>query len=418
MALDTHLRTDYGEFATFDGVNLHFSSAMSTRDQSTLSSVKTPGWKTMTKAQKRLVFNNFSYQKLFHSFAGGELRVIRSAPDWIPSTTYHLGPVTNFPTFLNVENVDGTIAFPENDAYSIALSKIQSKIARASVDLATAYAERKQSVDMIYNRVKQLIELARAIRKGDLIQAGKVVSRYGVNPRSKGSRSRGSQALSNHWLEYQYGWKPLMGDIWGAMEAIANSHYAPQPLRFSSQHRTEKTQEGFRLRAGTPGTNVYWALDLDYVCEDRVAFLINVSEETSVLQALASTGVTNPLNVAWEIIPYSFVVDWFVPVGAYLQQLEYARGLTFHSGTVSIRRDLQGGTRFVASGVDVPAGIDVVKQQLYPGHFSQYSKSRSVLGGFPYQEFPTFKPQLGVSRVTSAISLLTQVLTGGNPARR
>lgn len=34
-------------------------------------------------------------------------------------------------------------------------------------------------------------------------------------------------------------------------------------------------------------------------------------------------GLKDPLSIAWELVPYSFVADWFIPIGAWLQ----ARGL-------------------------------------------------------------------------------------------
>jgi hypothetical protein len=41
-------------------------------------------------------------------------------------------------------------------------------------------------------------------------------------------------------------------------------------------------------------------------------------EEMSVARQL---GMLDPASVVWEIVPYSFVVDWFVPFGTYLSNL-------------------------------------------------------------------------------------------------
>jgi hypothetical protein len=34
-----------------------------------------------------------------------------------------------------------------------------------------------------------------------------------------------------------------------------------------------------------------------------------------------SLGLTDPFQVLWEITPFSFVFDWFLPVGAFLENL-------------------------------------------------------------------------------------------------
>jgi hypothetical protein len=45
------------------------------------------------------------------------------------------------------------------------------------------------------------------------------------------------------------------------------------------------------------------------------------------LTAAQQAGLTNPALVAWELVPYSFVFDWFVSVGGYLEALTATQGL-------------------------------------------------------------------------------------------
>jgi hypothetical protein len=43
-------------------------------------------------------------------------------------------------------------------------------------------------------------------------------------------------------------------------------------------------------------------------------------------------GVINPLAIAWELYPFSFVIDWFVPIGSVLTAATATAGLEFVSG--------------------------------------------------------------------------------------
>lgn len=52
-----------------------------------------------------------------------------------------------------------------------------------------------------------------------------------------------------------------------------------------------------------------------------------------------SLGLLDPLTLAWELIPFSFVVDWFLPVGTYLSQLTALNGLTLMNGFTSYTTD-------------------------------------------------------------------------------
>ncbi len=31
-----------------------------------------------------------------------------------------------------------------------------------------------------------------------------------------------------------------------------------------------------------------------------------------------SLGLTDPYSVAWDLLPFSFIADWFIPIGTYL----------------------------------------------------------------------------------------------------
>lgn len=49
--------------------------------------------------------------------------------------------------------------------------------------------------------------------------------------------------------------------------------------------------------------------------------------ESATLKSSAALGITNPLATAWELIPYSFVLDWVIGVGEYLNNLDALVGI-------------------------------------------------------------------------------------------
>lgn len=118
-------------------------------------------------------------------------------------------------------------------------------------------------------------------------------------------------------------------------------------------------------------------------------------------------GLTNPASVVWELIPFSFVVDWFVNVSDFLNQFSEFHGVALVNPFNSIK------TTTFCSGS---------RNQWYP-----------VPGVTLYSAFQvqsrrvTFKRQLGIPAVTlkirapkplsvtrgiTAISLLLQRLKG------
>jgi hypothetical protein len=61
------------------------------------------------------------------------------------------------------------------------------------------------------------------------------------------------------------------------------------------------------------------------------------------LRTLNQLGLLNPLSLIYELTPWSFVVDWFVPIGPVLNALTAPAGLIFVSGTKSVKSSFTGG---------------------------------------------------------------------------
>jgi len=50
----------------------------------------------------------------------------------------------------------------------------------------------------------------------------------------------------------------------------------------------------------------------------------------------------NPMELAWELIPFSFVVDWFLPIGNWISALDATLHVTGTWGTVTTKRNYLG----------------------------------------------------------------------------
>jgi hypothetical protein len=127
----------------------------------------------------------------------------------------------------------------------------------------------------------------------------------------------------------------------------------------------------------------------------------------------------NPVSLAWEVIPYSFVVDWLIDVGSFLRNWETALlfGVRFKDGYVSTleaykgKETAQNNANGMLYGVPNgyprswwPAGEE-------PKAFRRYVNfNRTVLASWPYPRQPTFHVGLGSQRLFSAASLIRQLL--------
>jgi hypothetical protein len=267
-------------------------------------------------------------------------------------------------------------------------TKMQKGLKDQSVHLGNAIAEGKQTRDLFLNTANRLATGFRQLKRGDFRGAASAIggldSQY-FNPAKRryeqGRRKSPASALANGWLELQYGWKPLLSDIYGSCEFLANKLYhVPRYKETSSSSRTV--------------TSVDVAEDLNDVRTQTVAQEYTVKYVVYFSQSgnhdLSSLGLINPASIAWELTPYSFVVDWMLPIGTWLNNLDATYGLTFVKGcTTEFWRARCRGIQVAKSrtvGVNEYLRIGTLQSD------SEYvTVSRGVLSDFPNNPLPAFK---------------------------
>lgn len=127
--------------------------------------------------------------------------------------------------------------------------------------------------------------------------------------------------LADNWLELQYGWLPLLKDVEAGAQMLA--HHLNVPMRQS--YRTSTRKEKVVTRVSQVGylptqTAVGYASKTH-----RLQYIARIQEhEESIPQLL---GLTAPELVAWELLPYSFVADWFIPLGDWMAARALVRKL-------------------------------------------------------------------------------------------
>lgn len=283
---------------------------------------------------------------------------------------------------LSASGVYGATFLPTYDWSPLeaqALEKLNNNT-RGSLDLSVDIAEAGKTAKML--RVKdQVIDYTQTF-----------IKRFGP-----------IRAASKAWLTYQYGLRPLVSSIFGIADenirVVINKTQrfkARATGKFSPRQAQIQTIYGLVTFTAQPGsflkTSVSYGVDLYQDGFD-----------------LARWSSLNPVSIAWELLPASFVVDWFVNVGGYLRSMETALlyANKFRSGYK---------TRFVAGNVEAV----FVNGTLQPGEVSRFDTwtsnvtmmdiSRTVLTQYPVPALPSFNAQLGSSRLLSGAALLGTLL--------
>lgn len=226
----------------------------------------------------------------------------------------------------------------------------------------------------------------------------------------------GSKRWANEWLELQYGWKPLLSDIYNAAEEIIRVNdslmwFKGRGSDAKDTSETRTTASDFDI-SGVSGytygpLKASTKLKLYSACELKIL----LKAPTSLNQVARWTSL-NPLSIAWELTPYSFVFDWFFDVGSYLRNVETA--VLYNSAfSAGYRSELsvaeQNTTINWSNWTTCPYFTRVVYVN---GKSSGTRKdfSRVLLGSYPLPRVPQIKTDLSSSRLLSAASLLRQFL--------
>lgn len=134
-----------------------------------------------------------------------------------------------------------------------------------------------------------------------------------------------TQVAAETWLEYRYGWKPLLLDAMTIVKELHNcSVKAAKPRAvvrsgFATERKVQRdaglTGDGF-----FPSFCVITESDK---CRVASGIIHSVKQRNAMEVAMKTLGLdlrSAPATI-WEVIPFSFVVDWFVNVGDWIQAI-------------------------------------------------------------------------------------------------
>lgn len=190
-------------------------------------------------------------------------------------------------------------------AQNAAINRLQ----KGHLNVLVALGESKETVTYVASRMFTLYRTLKLISRGRFGEAAKVLrSDLSQNASKRLRRNRDryknpTDLLANSWLEYQFGIKPLVNDIYGAIDAYHQKLQAGTAVKSKGKYQS-----------GSNGTTY------------RAGYTATVKNPT--LRTLQQLGITNPALAAWELVPLSFVIDWFLPIGNLLQYLDATVGLT------------------------------------------------------------------------------------------
>lgn len=253
-----------------------------------------------------------------------------------------------------------------NDAYS----KFKEKVAAEAAN-GTNAAEYRQTVQLLAGTLQALRHPTKTMLD--------LAKKYFSKTKSPGLFG----AMSDAWLAWHFGVEPLVKDVYATLELLTKP--LPPGRMIFGQGRAQTSY--------TYTNNGSLYADISVLLRARVGARVEVSNPNVFLAS--QLGLINPASVAWDLVPFSFVVDWFFDLSSLIASFSDFAGCRIVDAYYT-----QYGTG--ASVEYEPKIPPNVRLATYEG----FSMVRSV--GL-YQPFPVPRiPNFGFSRVATASALLNQ----------
>lgn len=194
-----------------------------------------------------------------------------------------------------------------------------------TLDLLTEFFERTDTIETIIRLIRAAIRPLQSFKD-------KVRRLLASKPADL------AREIADLWLQYRYAISPLIYSIQDAIQVLEEQE------KVFLKHNSMRTSYG--EFPSHPGSGIMY---------DTGSYTVKWSATSKARygsNALIDRLGFDPLTTAWELVPYSFVVDWFINVG------DYINAKTFSLFDFSEERKFCVSTKIVA---DITTQLDIVQ---------------------------------------------------------
>lgn len=261
------------------------------------------------------------------------------------------------------------------------LASALGKMAGSDFNFGETLVELDQSFSMVNNSLRRLYLYFSYAKRGniqgirDLLKSSDYRLR-GVTPKKR---------LANAYLEYSFGWSPLINDVY---TALTQTHKLVTS-RGAEIRRYSGRALGIRH-------DDFWSSDVSRAGASGII-------KNTRLSVANQLGITNPALMAWNRLPFSFLVDWVIPISSYLSALTWDAGLISQRAYKVDVRKHRSVVRSVSDPDDVPINVGDV-HSLAARRIRTPVNSRFVVPDLSSNSF-----QLSLSKIATLAALFTQL---------
>lgn len=297
------------------------------------------------------------------------------------------------PPLLSLGEIPGWAAMKE-DIIAKAVTAAYAAVDPAELLSLVSIAETGKTIDFMLSVLRKVLQAAILVRKLNWQAAKRLIT---------------PKQLAEEYMAIRYGLRPLHYDVLALRKALAKSggHVRRTARGHASgvvSHEDTLTNCAFFYES---------VIDLHrtarYSASARAGVLYDGDIDT-----ISVYGVDKIISSVWELVPLSFIIDWFCNVGATLAAWEPTSGCTQKASWVVIRQEVEFVNHSSGSGRSTAANP--------PWNNENYS---TIVGGFEYgykesalerlvepalEVWPRMRIRLDTFKLTDLVIIIRQYL--------
>lgn len=288
-------------------------------------------------------------------------------------------------------NLMTTPALDVQDVIDIANTSAWSKQQVNEAMVLASLGELKETISSIISILGRAIGILKALKRWQV----KVLLKE-ISPKE----------LANRYMEARYAIRPLVYDV---TQIIAAFNASKAGKRMTTRGYAAETSSS--VRTGWQGWNsAYATVKLSQSVQRSVSARSGVMAAVKKISNLQIWGADQILGSAWELVPLSFVVDWFFNVGKTIAALSPTRNLQ-HLASWCVVEDTVLQTSMVSESIPLwPTTRIYEKNFIATGGISRTTITKYRLVNPQVSVLPSFTVNLDAWKILDLAIILKNIL--------
>lgn len=241
-----------------------------------------------------------------------------------PSSIY-LGQPLDASTWTLDEPVIST-----GDMEDLAVTTAYARIDTSDAAALVTAGEIRETVDFIADTARRMVRIYKHARKFKLRALRGEITR---------------SELAKRYLEYRYALRPMVSEIDTYVTALIQTS---SPSRQTYRAKEHKAEIALGDTYVTYSSSNYGTIEAVETCCADVVVRAGVLCALDV-QNLDRWGFTKPIDAAWDLIPLSFIADWFFNIGHTIASFTPEQGIKELASWCSVTKIVTREKRFVTA---------------------------------------------------------------------